>query len=196
MSSLVAKNEKLTKKRQKNSRHNAALHNARRGYLDVLYCCAIRFCLPAHEPVDFGAQFVEVVDVQVDTGEPDVGDLIGVGQVIQYQIADDVAVDFAATQAEQCVFDLLDNGFDGVAADRSFYRCDLDAGEQFLPVVGFPATIAFDHQQVGSYVLIGGEPLPTVFTLAPAADVVARLTRIDYFMLCISTVWTTHITPK
>lgn len=51
-------------------------------------------CLPANQPIDFGAYFNHIVQRQVDAGKTDVGHLVHLGQPIQHEIADDFAFYF------------------------------------------------------------------------------------------------------
>jgi hypothetical protein len=61
-----------------------------------------------------------------------------------------------------------------------------------LTVKRFAAAIIFHHQKVGGDVFIGRKALVAMFALAAAANGVARIARVDYFVLCMATMRAFH----
>jgi hypothetical protein len=148
--------------------------------------------LPTHEPVDFGTDFRQIAKVEIDTGKTDIGDLINVGKVIEYQVANQFALYFSTIQPMQGVFYLMNDIFDGIRADGAFHGCDAYACQQLLAIEGLPAPISFDHQQARSSVFIGGKSLAAFLALPATANSVSGIAGIDYFVLVMAAMWAIH----
>ena len=147
---------------------------------------------PAHESVDFRPDLGQIVHVKIDAGEAYVGDLIELGQLVEHEISDLFALNFSATLGKERFLNLNCHALDSVAADGALDGCDLNAGQEFLPVKGLSSSVTLNDQQVGGNMLIGCKSLSTVVTAASATNAVASFTGVNYPMGRVSAIRTTH----
>ena len=146
----------------------------------------------SHQPVDFGPDFTQIAEIEVDAGEPDVGHLIDVGQLVQHEIADHFAGDFCAAQALNSILDELDDTLHALTADGPFDRGDTDAGEQLLGVERFAVAVPFGNEQAGRDMLIGSEALLAIHAFTATADRLSSIAGIDYLVFAMSAMGTLH----
>ena len=145
-----------------------------------------------HQPVNLGSDFAQIVEIEIDAGESDIGNLIDIRQLIQHQIADHFARDLCPSQALNSVFDEVGNALHALAADRAFDRGDADAGEQLLSVERLPMAIPFGDEQTGRNMLIGREALLAIQALATTADGLSSIAGVDHLVLVVSAMGTLH----
>jgi len=146
----------------------------------------------SHQPVDFRPDFTQIVKIEIDTGEPDIGHLIDIGQLIEHEIADHFACDLGAPQALNLVLDVVGNALHALAADGPFDRGDADAGKQFLRIEGFAVAVPFGDEQGGRNMLIGSEALLAIQAFTAAADRLPSISRIDYLVFAMSAMGALH----
>src|SRR3984957_20393483 len=131
-------------------------------------------------------EFLHVLEVQVDRGEPDVSDFIELLQMIHEQAANFGSGAFAVRGfADECLR-FVDNCFKLADGHRAFFAGLQQSLEDFLALEFLAASVFLDHH-VRNFVntLVGGEPAIALQAFAAATNQVAgaRLARVDHFVV-------------
>ena len=149
------------------------------------------------EAVDFTADSAEIVEVQVDNGVADVGDLVELFQAFDDHVTDDAGGDFSAAYALQGGFNLADEAVDVGGRDRALGAGDADAAHELFSIELFARAIRFDYKGNGKNgAFVRTEALVAVVAFTAAADTaVAVVGGIEDFRFFILAVRATHEEP-
>jgi len=134
------------------------------------------------------------VEVLVDAGEPEVGDLVEATEPLQDGQAELLARHFAAEQPE-LVFDLEGQVCDLVVVDGAPGRRDGHAGLDLGSVERHPVTRALDHDERQLLTTLErGEPVTALEALAATADgrTIIGKSRVDHLVIEFGATRTTH----
>ena len=89
-------------------------------------------------------------------------------------------LDLSPAQAEQVLFDLVDDALDVGHGDRPLGAGDADALQQLVAVEWLAPPVALDDQQRLGDLLVGREALAAGLALAPPADGLGGSTSVDH----------------
>ena len=121
---------------------------------------------------DFFDQFTCVLEVAINTCEPDERDLIGSAQVFHHAFSDVGRRDFLVGVSEYILLYFVSNLLNLFCGDGSFVTGLLQAGDDFVPVVGDSGLVFFDDVQLEAiaYFFVGGKTFFARQTLSSASD--------------------------
>src|SRR5258708_6807952 len=161
--------------------------------------CAMRLlrsglCFPGLQPFFFGAQqllqfraeLVDVLEIAVDGGKADIGDLVDQLQAFHDALADFRCGAFALRRIHHVLLHFVHNLFHPAHGDGALLAGAQYSGQDLLALKLFPASV-FLHHHVGDFVdaLVGGEALLAFQAFAAAANRFAFLAfaRIDHLVV-------------
>src|SRR5439155_961081 len=136
-----------------------------------------------HQLLDRLAHVLQVVEVAIDRGEADVGDLIDLLQLADDDVADRRRGNLRLAERQQLALDPRDQRVDLRLADRPLGHGDAQARAQLLLVVLLAPAALLHHVKGGQLdPLVGREALAARVAAPPAADVLpaVQLARIDH----------------
>ena len=138
------------------------------------------------EILEFGHEFLDILEIHIDTGEADVSDLIELFEAMHDHFADLGGGQFAFGGFVNHAFDFVDDGFEFGCGNGALFTSFEEALEDLLALEAFAAAIFFDDH-VGDLVnaLVSGKAPRAFETFAAAADGVAgtALAGIDYLVV-------------
>jgi hypothetical protein len=138
------------------------------------------------EILEFGHEFLDILEIHIDTGEADVSDLIELFEAMHDHFADLGGGEFAFGGFVDHAFDFVDDGFEFGCGNGALFTSFEEALEDLLALEAFAAAIFFDDH-VGDLVnaLVSGKAPRAFETFAAAADGVAgtALAGIDYLVV-------------
>jgi hypothetical protein len=144
---------------------------------------------------EFGHEFLDVLEVHVDTGETDVGDFVEFLEAMHDHLADFGGSKFAFRRVVDHPFDFIDDGFKLGRGNGSLFASLQEALEDFLALETLAATVLLDHH-VRDFVdaFVGGEAAGTFQALPAATDGVAgaAFAGIDYLVIEVGAERTFH----
>src|SRR6185503_19561624 len=123
------------------------------------------------ERVDLALQRLEVVEALVDAGEPDVGDLVELAELLHRERADARRRDLGRALRAELSLDLVGGLLGGVVGDRPAGQRLAESRRELLAIELLAGAVALDDHEPGGFdALVGREPGRAGRALAPAAD--------------------------
>lgn len=126
--------------------------------------------MPEHR-LQFVHKIVYVLELAIDAGKADIGDLIYQPQMLHDDLADLVGGDFRIEAVVDFPFDNFNECPDLIVADRAFPAGFFQSGTYFFRVKRFATAILLDDFDVGLFdVLIRREASLAIQTLPSTTD--------------------------
>src|SRR5580658_1082121 len=142
------------------------------------------FCL--QQIFQFGHEFLDIFEVEIDGGEPYIRDLIVAAQAVHDQLADFAGLTLALSGLDDEGLGFIDDLLEPADGHGSLLAGAHQAVEHFLAVETLTAAVFF-HHHVWDFVdaLVGGEALFALQAFASAADGIRllALARIHDFVI-------------
>jgi len=150
----------------------------------------------ADERLKRGLELGDVLEVEIDRGEADVGDSVEYLEVVHDELADLGGGAFALGCVHEEGLACVDDGLEPRGGDGALFAGAQQAAENLLALKALAAAVFFDDH-VGNFVdaLVGGEAAVALLAFTAAADGVGlfAFARVDYAVLSESAEWTLHI---
>lgn len=146
------------------------------------YLFSRRFVPGAHEIFEFGHEFSDVLESQVDGCKPYIGNIIERLKTFHYDLSDLAGLKFAIGSILHVSLDLVDDRLKLSRGYGTFFTGAQQARHYLVPLECLALTIFFDdHVRDLVDPLVRREPAGTIQAFAAAADriPVFRLARID-----------------
>src|SRR5262249_30508522 len=183
----------------------------RRGLIDVTVACVITALhaariapsacslLRVQQLLEFVGELIDVAEMTIHRGEPDVGDFVEPFQLLHHEAADLGGGDFLFGALLQSCLDAVGDALQSSHADRPLLAPLQQARNQLLPVEPLTGAVFLDHH-VRALLdpFVAGEALAAAETLTPTADHFPffRLAGIDHLVAEVRAVGTLHaVTP-
>jgi hypothetical protein len=121
--------------------------------------------------VDFGHEFADILELKIDGGEPQIGNLIYPPELGKKDLPDGNRIQLTLRAFLNVLFHLVDDLLELCEADRSLFACFEKPVQNLVPIESFPAAVLF-HNHVGYFItsFIAGEASAAVQALASAPD--------------------------
>jgi hypothetical protein len=131
----------------------------------------LRFGSGFEQIFKFSHEFLDVFEVEIDGGEPDIGDFVVAAQAIHDQLADFAGLALALRGFDNKGFGFIDDLLEPADRYRALFAGAHQSVENFLAVKTLAAPVFFYHH-VRNFVdaLVGGEALFALQAFAAAAD--------------------------
>lgn len=145
--------------------------------------------------LDFVHEFAGFLELAVDGGVADVGDGIDGLEFFHGAQADETAGDFASGFGAEFGHDFVDEAFEGVEFDRTFFAGFGEAAEEFVAVERFVASAAFEDAKFDLLDgFVGGVAGAAGQALATATNSLTFLNdaRVDHSVAHVSATGATH----
>src|SRR6267142_542613 len=144
------------------------------------------FFFGAQQLLQFRAELVHVLEIAVDGGKADIGDLVDQLQALHDALADFRGGAFALRRIDHVLLHFVHDLFHPAHGNGALFAGAQYSGQDLLPFKLFPASV-FLHHHVGDFVdaFVGGETLLALQAFAAATNRFAFLafTRIDHFVV-------------
>lgn len=163
------------------SERQAALHRVTRG--------------ATGKGLDFGDEFVHVLELAVDGDVADVGDGVDLVELVHDLGADDGGGDLADVVFVKVGEDFFDGAVEAVHGDGALFAGFDEAAHELFAVEGLEGAVAFDDAEFGSFdVFVGGVAVGAVQALPAAAygGPVLRRAGVEDFVFLGATLDATH----
>src|SRR6266568_4430862 len=144
---------------------------------------------------DLPLDLLQVHELAIHRGEPDVGDLVEVAQAIHDHLADLLAGDLHPPGPAKLGFDVIDDGAQALRRYVALFGGFLQAVEELDRIeVLTPAILLGDEEGHGFDALVRGEALPALQAFAPAADRLPdlRVAGVDHLQVVVTAVRATQ----
>src|SRR5450759_4034590 len=152
----------------------------------------------AEDLFDLPLHLLEVHELPVDRGEPDVGDLVEVAQPVHHHLADLAARNLDATGAPELGLDVVHDRAQPLWRDVALLGRFLQACEKLLRIeILSPPILLRDEERDGLDSFVRSESLPALQALTPATDRLTdlRVARVDHLQVVMTAVRAAHVCP-
>src|SRR6266403_125725 len=133
-----------------------------------------------------GHEFFDVLEVQIDRSEPDIGDLVEFLDSVHQEFADLAGLTLALGRFMDKTLDFVDQGFELCRGDRPLLAGFQQPLQNFLAVEALPASVLLDdHVRDFVDAFVRGETAAAFQTFPAAANQVpdSALARVDNFVV-------------
>jgi hypothetical protein len=135
----------------------------------------------AGEAVHFLFERGNVFKLAVNAGEAEISYMVEIFQFGHNKVADMSAGHLSAACLVKLPLNFIDELIHSAIGEGSFIAGFADAGEKFFAVELLAASVLLNDKEAGALEsLVGGETQITPQALAPSADAVVNITRVDY----------------
>lgn len=134
---------------------------------------------------EFIHELVDVLELAIDRGKPDIGDLIDIVQFPHHLFPDGIAGQLRLAHFLYPFFDAIRDRFDRRDADRPFFTGFRNTRQNLQAIERLPAAVFFhDHRQTFFHAFVGRVSAFAGEAFTPAANHLAflRHTGIDNFV--------------
>src|SRR6476659_7408632 len=147
------------------------------------------------ERIDLALQVLQVIEALVDAGEPDVGDLVELAELVLGERPDPGRVHLGRAFGAQLGLDLVGGTLGGIIRARATGQRLAEAGGELLAVELLAGPVALDDHEAGRLdPLVGREPGGAGGALAAPADRgrIVEIPGVDDPGLPSPAMWTAH----
>ena len=157
-----------------------------------------RFVTIPEEVFELIHEFMDIFELAIDGGEPNVRDSVQTVKFLHHLFAHLRTLDLALPSLLEIEFDPVDDLFNDVDTDRPLFARLLQTIEDLEAIEGFPSTVLLDHGRESLLSpLARGKPLLAAEAFSPSPDrlFVLALPGIDDLAFTVMTEWAFHIRP-
>src|SRR5215217_5683038 len=119
--------------------------------------------------LDLAAQVFDILELAVDRGEADVGDLVEGFQLAQHALPDCAGGDFGSASGQEIGFDAGQDVVDRILTDRALGERHPELLAQLDRIEVLAAAVLLDDHQIGALDPFVGREAPTADRALPAA---------------------------